>query len=159
MGSPEKIRNDRARFMPLYPPHSGPGSSSGPFYLQGVINIPNEDPTHNRHHCCCCHDRHNQKSKKKPATRTPPPTSPHKFDQVAVFDVVAEVANIHAVLPLAMFGKLDCFFVWCIYWSTKRSRECFRLLAITVTGTTTRRAAARAGTARTSAGRRTRTTP
>jgi len=78
------------------------------------------------------HNYHIQKSKKRPATETPQPTSPHKLDQVAIFDVVAEVADIYAVLPLAMFGKLGRFFMRRIYWSTERAWDCFRLLAIAV---------------------------
>src|ERR1700691_5759644 len=42
-----------------------------------------------------------KKSNEK-TTKTPPPTSPHKLNHIAVFDVVAEVADIHAVLPLAV---------------------------------------------------------
>jgi hypothetical protein len=75
--------------------------------------------------CCCRHSHHNQKNKKRPATEAPPPTSPHELDQVAVLDVVAKVADIHAVLPLAMFGEFDRFFMWCINRPTKRAWECF----------------------------------
>lgn len=100
-------------------PHYGPGSNPCLSYLRGAITIPKEDPTHSRHHRCRHHDPHNQKSKKRPATRTPPPTSPHKLDQVAIFDVVAEVADIHAILALAKFSELGCFLVRRIYWPTK----------------------------------------
>jgi hypothetical protein len=73
-----------------------------------------------------------EKKNKRPAIKTPPPTSPHELDQVAVLDVVTEVADIHAILSLAMFGELDRFFVRCIYRPAKRARECFRRLAIAV---------------------------
>jgi hypothetical protein len=62
------------------------------------------------------------KNKKRPATKTPPPTSPHELDQVTVLDVVAKVADIHAIFPLAVFGEFDRFFVRCIYWPTERAR-------------------------------------
>jgi hypothetical protein len=94
------------------------------------MTIPRED--RNPHRRYCHHDPTTIKSKKRPATKTPPPTSPHKLDQIAIFDFVAEVADIHPVLPLAVFGELDRFFVWRIYWPTERARKCFRLLAIAV---------------------------
>jgi hypothetical protein len=73
-----------------------------------------------------------KKNKKRPATKTPPPTSPHELDHVAVLDVVAKVADIHAIFPLAVFGEFDRFFVRCIYRATERARQCFRRLAIAV---------------------------
>ena len=57
------------------------------------------------------HQKPSSQLLKNETTKTPPPTSPHKLNQIAVFDVVAEVADVHAVLPLAVLRKLDRFLV------------------------------------------------
>lgn|SRR5712671_991802 len=111
----------------LYTLVPAPAPTSDHITSGGAGTTPNIAPMHNRHH-----HGHNRKSKKGPTTKTPTPTSPHKLHQVAIFDVVAEVADIDTVLTLAMLGKLYRFFVRSIYWSTKRARNCFRWLAIAI---------------------------
>ena len=95
-------------------PHSGPGTGPSPSYLQGPFRERIETPTA----ATATTTPTTIKSEKRPATKTPPPTSPHELDQIAIFDFVAEVADIHPVLPLAVFGELDRFFVRRIYWPT-----------------------------------------
>ena len=105
----------RARHLP-----SAPGLHSRlrlrlqlPSYLQGG-QIPNQgDPP----------DAPPQTKKARKTTKTPPPTSPRTLNQVAVFDVVAEVANVPAVLLLAVLHKLDCHLVWCVDGTAERTWE------------------------------------
>ena len=85
----------------------------GPSYLQGAAST------------AAAATATTTKNKKKPATKTPPPTSPHELDQIAVLDVIAKVADIHAILPLAVFSEFDRFFVRRIYWPTERAWQCF----------------------------------
>ena len=75
-------------------------------------------------------------------TKTHPSTFPRKLKQVVVFDVLAEVADLHAVLPLAVLRKLDCFLVWSVDGTAERTCERLRLFVVTVA-----RAAARGATA------------
>jgi hypothetical protein len=93
----------RARHLPSAPGAFTPVSGSGSLLPPGGQQFQNQDD----------HPMHHHKLKKATkTTKTPPPTSPHKLNQVAVFDVVAEVADVHAVLPLAVLRKLDRFLVW-----------------------------------------------
>ena len=110
------LGSDRARHLPwaLTPsPSPNPLTSRGP--------IPNRTTTR----CTTQPTTATITTTKKnnETTKTPPPTSPHKLNQVAVFDVVAEVADVHAVLPLAVLRKLDRLLVRRIDGAAKGTRE------------------------------------
>jgi hypothetical protein len=63
------------------------------------------------------------KKKVTKTTKMIPPTSPHKLNQVAVFDTVAEVADVHAVLTLAVLRKLDRLLVRRVDGTAERTWE------------------------------------
>ncbi len=48
-----------------------------------------------------------------------PPTSPHKLNQVAIFDIVAKIPNVNAVFPLADLRELHRILVRSIYRAPK----------------------------------------
>ena len=124
----------RARHLPSAPGPSLPSPAPAPSYLQGG-QIPKPGrPTQ-------CTTTHKLKKATK-TTKTHPSTFPRKLKQVVVFDVLAEVADLHAVLPLAVLRKLDCFLVWSVDGTAERTCERLRLFAVTVA-----RAAARGATA------------
>ena len=102
--------------------------------------LPDQDD-HTMHH-------HHKVEKGRMTTKTSPPTSSHKFNQFAVFDVVDKVADIHAVLPLAVPRKLDRLLVRRVDKTTERMWESLWLLAVAVA-----RVAARGATARSRAPR------
>lgn len=90
----------------------------------------------------------------KEKTNDPPPTSPHEFHQVAVADLVAEIANVDPVFSLADLGELDGLFMVGIHRAAQRARESVAVLAATAAAGTSARpggpgASARPGTART----------
>ena len=86
--------------------------------------LPDQDD-HTMHH-------HHKVEKGRMTTKTSPPTSSHKFNQFAVFDVVDKVADIHAVLPLAVPRKLDRLLVRRVDKTTERTWERLWLLAAAV---------------------------
>lgn len=87
-------------------------------------------------------------------TNNPPPTSPHEFHQVAVADLVAEVADIDAVLPLADLCKLHGLLVVGVHRAAKGAGEGVGGLAAAVVAVAA--AAAGAGARGSGAGARTR---
>jgi hypothetical protein len=95
------------------------------------------------HHNACRLDQQPQQKKKKDAKRHPKnevaessfhtletfsrkkerepkrkPTSPHKFNQIAILDVVTEIPDVNSVFSLADFRKLDGFFMVCVHRPT-----------------------------------------
>lgn len=56
-------------------------------------------------------------------TQSKAPTSPHEFHQVTIFDIVAQVSDVDAILAFADFGEFDSLLVVGVDRTSERTTE------------------------------------